>query len=118
MGAGIATTPPPTGDALTLLLINEVRALKAVQLETNRLLQKEFEPLSPWMSDEEAGDALGFRTNPDSKQYKRKLSWCREKYHLKTFARRNPYVYDRAEVTELIRRIRLPDTHRDKVYVL
>jgi len=55
---------------------------------------------SPWLSPEEAAAALGWSVTK-SRQYTRRLKYCRDKGYLKSFSNQRPYSYDRQEVSRL-----------------
>lgn len=114
MGAGkayigtIGTPPglgvPPitkdtTGEAINDLT-RAIYKLLEEQKETNRLLRKEVEPPSKWLSADDAAKMLG-QTIKKSGEHKRHLKRYRDQGWLTVFASANPYRYSRQEVEKL-----------------
>lgn len=99
MGIGATTTPPATGEAIAQLM-DLTRQLLAEQRETNRLLRKELEPPSPWMTGDEAAAALG-RPLTKSGEHLRCLKYFRERGYLTVHGSTRPYTYSRKQVMDL-----------------
>lgn len=94
-----APLPPVTADAVDHLTRAVYRLLEE-QKETNRLLRKEIEPPSPWMTGDEAAQALGRRLTK-SGEHLRCLKFFRDKGHLTVFGSQRPITYSREQVMDL-----------------
>jgi hypothetical protein len=100
MGGAVATPlPPVTAEALNHLTQAMYRLLEE-QKETNRLLRKEIEPPSEWLSQDEVAEMLGQTVKP-SGQHRKILKRYRDNGWLTIFASCNPYRYSRKEVEKL-----------------
>lgn len=99
-GVGLpAITNDTTGEAINDLTRAMYKLLEE-QKETNRLLRKEIEPPSKWVSQEEAAVMLG-QTIKKSGAHKTHLKRYRENGWLTIFPSSNPYRYSRKEVEAL-----------------
>jgi hypothetical protein len=97
-------------DAITELTRATYKLLEE-QKETNRLLRKEAEPPSPWMSGDETAEALG-RPLTKSGEHLRCLKHFRDHGFLTVFGSMRPYTYSRGQVMELRKLI-----DREKVFM-
>lgn len=92
-------------DAITELTRATYKLLEE-QKETNRLLRKEIEPPSPWMTGDEAAEALG-KPLTKSGEHLRFLKFFRDNGKLSILGSSRPYTYSRKQVMELRKLIEL-----------
>jgi hypothetical protein len=101
VGKGPAGSPlPPTlAEAITELTRATYKVLEE-QKEITRLLRKEIEPPSPWVSQDEAAEMLG-QTIKSSGNHLTHLKRYRKNNWLTIFASCKPFRYSRKEVEAL-----------------
>lgn len=104
MGGAVAPPLPPLTAEAVNHLTRAVYRLLEEQKETNRLLRKEVEPASPWMTGDEAAVALG-KIPSKSREHLRCLKYFRDHGFLTVFGQMKPFTYSREQVLELKKKI-------------
>lgn len=72
--------------------------LQRIADQNEQILARLQRQTSPWLSPDEACEALGLRPTPSAR---RKLQYARQHGFLSTFGQTRPYTYSRKEIEAL-----------------